>query len=331
MPRVDTAYRHWTGRHQKLWWRRWVISEHGIRSSLANRWMRYLLVVCWVTALVEVAALFCVGQLLVADSLIVRLIPNTDAAIQAFVRGLTGWLEQHPEVSVRTTQNLLFYQFATFLLTFNLIVITLTIPRLVTRDLSSHAIVIYASKAVSRLDYVIGKLGIVLGLLTLTWLGPVVAAWFLGNLLAPDWHFFWHARAALGHALLFVGLGMLFLGLLALAVSAVSARSRATIGLWLILWLVGNAFVPFAEHSRPWLRHLSFRYNLDQAAVAIFQPKEDLQRAQTQIPILGDIVRRMTRHGPRGWQTDDARAAFLALGLLVFASGLALGARIQQE
>jgi hypothetical protein len=170
-----------------------------------------------------------------------------------------------------------------------------------------------------------------MGLLTLTWLGPVVMAWFLGNLLAPDWHFFWHSRAALGHALLFIGMGMLFLGLLALAVSAVSARSRATVGLWLILWLVGNAFVPFSQHSRPWLRHLSFRHNLDQAAVAIFQPKQDLQRAQSKIPILGDIIRRMARQGPRRWQMDDARAAFLALGLMVFASGLILGTRIQRE
>ena len=327
----NTAYRHWTGRHQGLWWRRWVISETGLRASLTNRWMRYLLAVCWVTAMVEVAVLFCVGQLLVADSLILRFTPNLDPVMRTFVSGLTGWLEQHPEVSVRTAQNLLFYQFSTLLLTFNLIAITLTIPRLITRDLSSHAIVIYASKAVSRLDYLIGKLGIVLGLLTLTWLGPVVAAWFLGNLLAPDWHFFWHSRAALGNAVLYIGLGMLFLSLLALAVSAVSAKSRSTVGLWLILWLVGNAFVPFAEHSRPWLRHLSFRHNLDQAAVAIFQPKQDLQRAQDEIPVLGDVIRRMRQRGPHRWQTDNARAAFIGLGLFAFASGLILTSRLPKE
>ena len=63
---------------------------------------------------------------------------------------------------------------------------------LITRDLASNAIIIYASKAVSRGDYLLGKFATAFGLLVLTWLGPVCAAWFVGNLLAPDWRFFWH-------------------------------------------------------------------------------------------------------------------------------------------
>ena len=65
----------------------------------------------------------------------------------------------------------------------------MAIPLLITRDLACNAIVIYSSKAVTRGDYLLGKFATAFGLLALTWLGPVCAAWFVGNLLAPDWTF----------------------------------------------------------------------------------------------------------------------------------------------
>jgi hypothetical protein len=73
----------------------------------------------------------------------------------------------------------------------------MALPSLITRDLASNAIVIYSSKAVTRGDYLLGKFCTAFGVMSLTWLGPVCGAWFVGNLLAPDWKFFWHARIAL--------------------------------------------------------------------------------------------------------------------------------------
>ena len=102
------------------------------------------------------------------------------------------------------------------------------IPLLITRDLASNAIVIYSSKAVTRGDYLLGKFATAFGFLTLTWLGPVCAAWFLGNLLAPDWTFFLARARARWRTFLIYGLSsMAVLSLLALGVSALSSQGES--------------------------------------------------------------------------------------------------------
>jgi hypothetical protein len=270
--------------------------------------------------LLYVGVLFCIGQLLVADSIIVSWAANLNPQLQAFVRELTRWLEEHPEISVHATQNLLFYRFVTALLFPNLIAVALTIPHLITRDLSSNAIVIYASKAITRFDYLLGKAGIVLGMLTLTWLGPLLAAWVFGNLMAPNWNFFWHSRVALGHSIGFVATGMVFLAVLGLGVSALSSREKSTVGLYVVLWLVGNAFVPLGSISQPWLKQLSFQHDLRQCALAIFNPEADLESVQQNVPVFGAMLAEMRRANRSPWQEPDPRSPWPALGAFVLVS-----------
>ncbi len=327
----DIGYQHWAGRHRGIWRRRAAITGHGIRAVLANRWMRYLLTSAWGIGLSQAALLFCIGQLLVADSLVVRSSANLDPLLRTFVGGLTNWLEQHPEISVRVAQNLVFYNFSLIHLTLGLVAVMLAIPHLITRDLSSNAIIIYASKAVNRLDYLAGKLGILLGVLSLVWLGPQIAGWILGNLLAPDWRFFWHARVPLGNTLFFAAIGMSFLSLLGLAISAVSTKEKAAVGCWLLLWLVGNALASTGHHQRPWLQHLSFHQDLRQVAEAVYQPKAELERAQDNIPVLGDLIRRLTHQHLQDWQPPHAGPAGLALGILGVGSGIFLLRRTRTE
>lgn len=309
----DIRYQHWEGRHQGIWHRRAVIAEAGLRACLQNKWTRYLVGLCWLVALVYVAVLFAIGQLLVADSIIVKWAANLSGELQGFVRGLTTWLEQHPEISVRVAENLLFYRFATMLAPAGLIAVALTVPHLITRDLGSNAIVVYASKAITRFDYVLGKAGIVLGMLTLTWLGPVLAAWLVGNLMAPNWNFFWHSRLALWNTVAYVGLAMLFLTVLGLGISAVSSREKATVGLYVVLWLVGNTLVPLGAITRPLLQQLSFQYDLQQLALRIYRPEADLTIARENIPILGNILSGMNRGDLSPWQRRDTQTTWPAL------------------
>ena len=137
--------------------------------------MRHLIVLCWTSALAMTAILFMVGQLLVADSIVVHWVGNFNPALQSFAHLLTTWLEQHPQISVRTTQNVLFYYFCIWLMRAGIFALGMSIPLLITRDLASNAIIIYSSKAVSRGDYLLGKFATACGLMVLTWLGPVSA------------------------------------------------------------------------------------------------------------------------------------------------------------
>ncbi len=325
------SYKHWQGVHQGLWHRRWVIASYGLKGCLQNRWMRYVMMLCWVAALGMTAILFLVGQLLVADSLVVRWVGTFNPELQSFARMLTSWLELHPELSVHTTQDVLFYYFGILLMPMSIFALGMAIPLLITRDLASNAIIIYSSKAVSRGDYLLGKFATAFGLLSLTWLGPVCASWFMGNLLAPDWRFFWHARAALGHALLYGLVSMCVLSLLALGVSAVSTKEKATPAFWFVWWILGGVLAPIALQTQPWLRHASFHYNLEQLALAIFRLGTHLQSAQDNISVFGQMLRRTRPETMAALNSPPVWGALLALGLMLFIAVIVIRKRVKPE
>ena len=92
MPLHDASYKHWDGAHLGLWRRRLVITTNGLSACLQNRLTRHLTVVCWVTALAVSGLLFFVGQLLVADSIVVEWLQNLNPQLQMFAQMLTSWL-----------------------------------------------------------------------------------------------------------------------------------------------------------------------------------------------------------------------------------------------
>jgi ABC-2 type transport system permease protein len=331
MPLHDTSYQHWEGAHLGLWHRRWTIAQNGLRACLQNKWMRHLVVLCWGAALVMTAFLFLVGQLLVADSIVVQWVRNLNPDLQVFASMLTTWLEQHPEVSVRTAQDVLFYYFGTFLMTVSIFALGLAMPLLITRDLASNAIIIYASKAVSRGDYLLGKFSTAFGLLVLTWLGPVCAAWFVGNLLAPDWRFFWHSRVPLCHAMAYGLSSMVILSLLALGVSATSLKEKSTSALWFTWWVVGGVVAPIAAHTKPWLRHLSFNFDLDQLALAVFRLGDDLKIAQDNIPIFGSLLRNVRAETIVALNNPPIWGALLGLLLMAALAAIIVAKRVKPE
>ena len=331
MPLHDTSYQHWEGRHLGLWHRRWAISRNGLTACLQIKGMRHLVVACWLAALAMTTLLFGVGQLLVADSIGVQWVGNLNPQLQAFVRTFTSWLEQHPEVSVRTTQDVLFYYFGIMLMPVSIFALGLIMPVLITRDLASNAIIIYSSKAVSRGDYFLGKFCTAFGLMTLTWLGPVCAAWFVGHLLAPDWRFFWHSRIAIVHALIYGLSSMSILGLLALGVSATSVKEKATPAFWFMWWVIGTMIVPIANHTKPWLRHVSFNFNLNQLALAVFRLGDDLKIAQDNVPIFGNMLRNVRPDKLAALTHPAIWGALLALGLMGIVAAMLVSKRVKSE
>lgn len=331
MPLHDTRYQHWDGVHRGLWHRRWTIARNGLVACLQIKGMRHLVGVCWILALAMTALLFLVGQLLVADSIVVLWVGHLNPDLQSFARMLTTWLEQHPEVSVRTTQDVLFYYFGVYLTTTSIFALGFAMPLFITRDLASNAIIIYASKAVSRGDYLLGKFATAFGLLAMTWLGPLCAAWFVGNLLAPDWRFFWHSRVALGHALVYGLSGACLLSLLALGVSAISAKEKSTAGLWFTWWILGGVVAPIAAHTKPWLRHVSFHFNLEQLALGVFRLGDDLKIAQDNLPIFGVLLRNVRAETMAALNHPPVWGALLGLMLMVGLAAFVVGKRVKPE
>jgi hypothetical protein len=331
MPLHDAGYKHWHGAHLGIRHRRLAIALQGLKACLANRWMRHLVVVCWLGGISLTAMLFAVGQLLVADSVIVEWTSGLNPVLQTFARNLMTWLDRHPEISVRATQNILFCYASRWLLPASILALALAIPHLITRDLSSNAIIIYSSKAIGRLDYLLGKFLAAFGLLALTWLGPLLAAWFFGNLLAPDWHFFWHSRLALGNTLLFVLSAMVILSLLAMGVSAIASGEKTTIALWMVWWIAGYVLVKISQETRPWLKHLSFKHNLDDLALSSFRLHDEIQLMQENIPILGDLLKNVPPATLEALANPATAGSMVALGfMLAIAAGI-VARRVKPE
>jgi len=258
------------------------------------------------------------------------LVSHFNPRLQDFARTFAAWLADHPEVSVRTTQDVLFYFFSVLLMPLSIFAMGMALPTFITRDLASNAIIIYSSKAVSRGDYLLGKFAGAFGLLTLTWLGPICTAWLMGNLLAPDWRFFWHARIALAHAMVYGLTTMAFLSLLALGISAISAKERSTVALWYTWWILARAIVPIASHTRPWLRHVSFSFNLDQVALAVFRLGDDLRIAQDNVPIFGGLIN-LPPDRIEALSAPAFRGAAIALLVIAAAAAVVVHKRVKPE
>ncbi len=331
MPLHDTRYQHWDGVHRGIWSRRATIARNALKGCWQNKWTRYVVSVCWTLSLTQAMVLFLIGQLLVKDSSLYDWVDQLHPQMQALVRSFVAWLEVNPKISVGVTQSLLFSVFAWPLRILTLVAIALAIPHLVTRDLGSQAITIYAAKALTRMDYILGKLGGLLGLMALTWLGPLLAAWFLGNLLGPSWHFFWHSRAALGAVLLYVGPSMVFLGLLALGISAISAQEKATVSIWIGLWLLGNSLVPIARETRAWLKYASLTFDLDQISLAIFDPVAHIRVAQENVPLVGMLLQDLPARKLAVWAHPELTGALIGLGIMLAAALFILYLRIKPE
>lgn len=331
MPIHDIRYQHWEGVHVGLWGRRLVIARNGLMAVLQTKGVWQLVAMCWMTALAMTAVLFMIGQLLVADSVVVQWAGNLNPQLQMFVRLLTTWLEEHPQISVSTTQNLLFFLYAKYFLRASIFAVGVAIPLLTTRDLASNAIIIYSSKAVSRGDYLLGKFLTPFALMGMTWLGPMCAAWFLGNLVSPDWRFFWHSRAALGHILVFGVASMAIVSLLALGLSSVSTKEKLTPAFWYIWWAIGFAIANIAAHTEPWLRHFSFNYNVEQIATAVFHPAADIKIAQDNIPLLGDMLRQLRPETMEGLAAPSIGGAIVASAIMLLVAVWIIHKRVKPE
>jgi hypothetical protein len=331
MPLHDVNYKHWEGTHLGLWQRRWAIARNGLAACLQIRWMGNLVVLCWGLGLAAAALLFMMGQLLVADSMAARWASKLSPILQSFVANLTNWLANHPEISVGTTQNVFFYFFGRELMIISIFLLGIAIPCLFTRDLACNAIVIYSSKAVSRGDYLLGRFATAFGFLTLTWLGPVCAAWFLGNLLAPDWTFFWHARLALENILIYGLSSMVILSVLALGVSASGVKEKYATASWFTWWILGAVLTPIALHTEPWLQHLSFSFDLNQIALATFRVADNITTARDSIPVLSTVMQNVRPSTLAALDTPNLAGTWFALAAMLAGAVWIILKRVKPE
>jgi ABC-2 type transport system permease protein len=230
MPIFDQGYQHWKGPLASHAWRWLTITRHGLRVQLRGRIIRLLLLVAWVPALALVVALALWGLLEQGTGSVLSLLrPILPPGILA---------DPHAyRPAMWTLAYSFFFKFEMF---FIMLLVVVAGPNLISSDLRFNALPLYFSRPLRRIDYFMGKLGVIGALVAGVAVGPALVAYVLGIAFSLDvavvrdtWRLL---PASLTYGLLIV----VSAGMLMLAMSSLSRRSLYVGIAWVGLWLIGN-------------------------------------------------------------------------------------------
>lgn len=215
MPIFDQGYQHWQGQlsgHGSRWL---AVARHGVRAQLQNRFVRLLLFVAWMPAIALVAALTLWGLLE----------QQAESVINFLRRLLPADVMAQPRDYRTAFWTVAYSYFFKAELICSLFLVMVVGPNLVSRDLRFNALPLYLSRPVRRVDYFLGKLGVIGWFLAATLVVPAVGAYLLGLAFSLDLAVIRDTYHLLLGGILYGLLITVCSGMLMLALSALSRRS----------------------------------------------------------------------------------------------------------
>jgi ABC-2 type transport system permease protein len=195
VPIYEQTYRRYEAREPLRAVRFWPITREALRIILARRAFLALLALSWIPFIVRVVQIYVVTRFPEAG----RILP---------------------------VDGRLFGEFLNQQIVFTLLLSIFGGAGLIANDLRTGAILVYLSRPLTRRDYVLGKLGVLLALNLSVTLVPGLLLYALALALAPElflkWSLAWIGPAVVLHS----AVVSLSVGLLSLAVSSLSRSAR---------------------------------------------------------------------------------------------------------
>ncbi len=233
MPIFDQGYQHWQGPLSARVWRWLTIARHGVRVQRNNRIVRFFLLLAWLPALGLIGALVLWG-------LVERQSEGVLAAL--------SWLPQEvlldPHLYRTTVWTLAYSFFFKTEMFFIMLLVAITGPGLISQDLRFNALPLYFARPLTRLDYFLGKLGVIGALVASIAVGPAVFAYVIGLAFCLDLSVVKDTYPILLASVAYGLLITLSVGTLILAMSSLTRRSLYVgitwAGLWIISGMVGG-------------------------------------------------------------------------------------------
>lgn len=240
MPIHDLGYRalqESNGRRMPRWW---VIAETGLRLSWKSQWLRRMLFLAWLPAVGLGMMLFFYEFSLSRPNgnlgalMLLRNMPNAGPVFESIARDSTGARREVWAFLLLT----LFRYPQGFLM---VLVVALVAPPLISRDMQSRAFLLYFSRPLGRIDYVLGKAIVVWTYLALITTVPALSLYVLGVFLSPDLSVIAHTwdlplRILSASVWLIVPTTSL-----ALCFSSMTRQSRFAGFAWVAVWALGWA------------------------------------------------------------------------------------------
>lgn len=257
MPIFDQGYQHWHGRLSGHAWRWLSIMRQGVRQQ--QRWWvtRGLVFVAFAPALILAAFLVLWGLLEQQSSLL--------QPLMFLLQGLPAEVREGPKAFRGAVWTMAFDWFFSIETFFAMLLVLTVGPDLVSKDLRFNAMPLYFSRPLRRLDYFLGKLGVIAVFLAAVAIGPALAAYLLGVGFSLDLTVFRDTWRVLLGSMAYGALVVVSAGTLMLAVSSLSRNSRLVGAMFVGLWVVSNvtSAVLTETVARKWCPLVSYTTNLE--------------------------------------------------------------------
>jgi ABC-2 type transport system permease protein len=278
MPIFDQGYKHWNGRLSPVAWRWLTITRHGVRSQLKKRLTKMLLATAMVPALALAAAMVLWALFEQKASLL--------EPLMELLQGLPEEIKADPSSFRVPVWSLAFFGFFQIQLFFSMLLVMLTGPDLISQDLRFNAIPLYFSRPLRRIDYFLGKLGVIAFFLGAVAVVPAVVAYSLGICFSFNLSVVRDTWSLLAGSLVFGIFIVISAGTFMLAISSLSRNSRYVGAIWMGMWIVTNALGGILSESlssRSWAA-ISYTGNLTRLSMVLLDVKSAWERFTALIP-----------------------------------------------
>jgi ABC-2 type transport system permease protein len=231
MPIFDQGYQHWSGHLSSHSWRWLAITRRGVRTALQGRLVRLALILAYLPAILLVVALCLWGLVERQSALIDTIKPYLTMLLGRPI--LAGPREYRVEI-----WTLCFHYFLSWELWFSMVLVLLVGPNLISQDLRYNALPLYFSRPLRRMDYFVGKLGVIIALLAAVIILPSIIAYFLGLLFSLDITIVRDTSRILLVSVIYGLVIAVSAGMLMLALSSLSRNSRYVALFWMAIWIL---------------------------------------------------------------------------------------------
>lgn len=231
MPIFDQGYQHWTGHLSSHAWRWLAITRRGVRTATQGRIVRLALILAYLPAIVLVVVLCLWGLVERQSALIDSIKPYLTVFLGKPI--LAGPREYRVEI-----WTLCFHYFLSWELWFSMVLVLLVGPNLISQDLRYNALPLYFSRPLRRIDYFVGKLGVIVALLSAVIIVPCIVAYVLGLLFSLDITIVRDTSRILLASITYGLVIAISAGMLMLALSSLSRNSRYVALFWMGIWIL---------------------------------------------------------------------------------------------
>ncbi|MDX2037333.1 MAG: ABC transporter permease subunit [Isosphaeraceae bacterium] len=276
MPIFDQGYQHWDGRLSGHAFRWLAITRQGVNTMARLKAVRWVIILAWGPALLLTVFLSIWGLIEQKSELLTPFLN--------ILQALPEEIRDGPKAYRKTIWTIAYYNFYALEIYFALLITAIVGPNLISQDLRFNAIPLYFSKPLRRIDYFIGKLGVVATFIGAVTILPAVLAYVMGVSFSLEWSVItdtWPILVgAIGHGLIVC----ISSGTLILAISSLSKNSRYVAALWVGFWLVSGAAsgILLQTVREPWCELIAYQRNIDNVRNAML----DTQGAREKIVAL---------------------------------------------